>query len=79
MDNELIERLAKESGLVTKFQLCEGNKHWPSDIAVLAKFASLVAEECAKTAEGAYRHGNEIHGTRLYFDRCAAAIRAKFA
>jgi len=33
-------------------------------------------EDAAKVCETAYRHGHEIHGTRIYFERCAAAIRS---
>lgn len=61
--NSEIERMAKEAGLIAVNQ-----KITPSpSIEHLAKFAALVAEDCAKEAEG-----------RAYLPQAIAAIRAKY-
>lgn len=59
-----IERMVYESGLGARI---EANGDYSGDMEKLAKFAALVAEDCAKEAEG-----------RAYLPQAIAAIRAKY-
>ena len=78
MSSELIERLAHEAGFDDAM---EGRGIWTGETSALRRFAALVAEECAKTAEA---KGPEL--IRWWGDgqanaaamECAADIRAKF-
>lgn len=62
-----IELLAKGAGL--ERSRCAKDPRWLGSNEQLAKFAALIAEECAKECEGEEDRGYKI----------AAAIRAKFA
>ena len=62
-----IERLAKEAGVMVQFDVFKGDVLYSSDLKVLAKFAALIAEECAELAEKS--HSSE---------QCWFAIRSKF-
>lgn len=72
MDKELIERLAREAGMVAMPQDAEQTIYCIS-LRQQAAFAALIAEECARAAHEApvddYGHGRAD---------AAAAIRAKF-
>ena len=73
----IIERLAKEAGLIAvNPKFTQG-----PPIEQLAKFAALIAEECAKECEEQADSSRELGNTQamLAADECAAAIRAKFA
>jgi len=81
MSDDLIERLARQTGLEPYIGRAseDSDTHtvWEhengSDIRdeTLRRFAALVAEECAKVAEHTY-------GEAGYSDEAAEAIRAKF-
>jgi hypothetical protein len=77
MSEELVKRLADEAELT-----CDALPPWMTDYGYskesICKFAALVAEECAKEAEAAFRPTSDFKGTNLYFERCARVIRAKF-
>lgn len=66
-----IERLAKEAGIT----ICPNWGTVLADVHRLAKFANLLAEECAKVCEAQLADG-ECPERAQY---CADAIRAKFA
>lgn len=70
-----IERLAKEAGLADDL-----GRPLPAYPRRLAKFAALIAEECAKECEKeADFHEEMAHGQAAYAsDGCAVAIRSKF-
>lgn len=74
-----IEQLAKEAGLNTWQLQGDPGVYWAGTPGQLAKFANLMAEECAKEAEATFNPRRDFKGTNLYFERCARAIRAKFA
>lgn len=75
--NSEIERLAKEAD----FTIC---RNWGTVIADehrLAKFAALIADECAKECESTHQRRAAV-GNRQGFNAimdCVDAIRAKFA
>jgi hypothetical protein len=71
-DLDLVARLARESGMMEAFgtRWQSGDGGMSVDLAELASFAALVAEECAKVCDAlAQMHDGE---------ECAAAIRARF-
>jgi hypothetical protein len=81
MDDSLIDRLASESGMayLERFNIYQGGERQ------LAKFATLVAEECAKAIDAK----NELQGWCFCgptepldaghgYDDSAQIIRAKF-
>lgn len=75
MSTDLIERLAREAGLRE-----EGYKSLAHEKA-LARFAALVAEECAKEFDEMADDADAEHERSTlvkYYDERAAAIRAKF-
>jgi hypothetical protein len=76
--NELIERLAREAGIdINADTLCRYDG-WSEP---MRRFAALVAEECAKVADGhaqaAWERDRSKACARAAFD-ASAAIRAKF-
>jgi hypothetical protein len=79
-DLDLVARLAREAGLVeafsTRWQFGDGGMS--VDLAELARFAALVAEECAKVCEAPVRRilENPVRDDERLI--CAAAIRARF-
>ena len=80
MDKELIERLARESGMKAEYWMTNPPKFgamWASPDGVL-KFAALVAEECLKVVDA--EHKAPLQDQHWYC-ACAAirdGIRAKF-
>lgn len=77
-----IERLAKEAGLDRS--RCAKDPRWLGSNEHLAKFAALMAEECAKECEVFGGSADETPDTVNYgyargAEYCASAIRAKFA
>lgn len=85
MTADLIERLAREAGLIKEWMVLR-----PEDWQGLQKFAALVAEECAKDcdhkASMQTHRDNMADGCKIFeaysyqfgAEDCAHAIRAKF-
>lgn len=76
MNNE-IERLAIEAGLRWLIKICGDVTYYTVSPEQLAKFAALVAEECAKECEAMPNEHYDGYGADG--SEFAAAIRAKFA
>lgn len=83
MDKELMEKIALESGLCG--HNLSGNlavnyhcNNGAALLVVLAKFAALVAEACAKEAEAAIDPEWPNDDQSVQAQNIAAAIRAKF-
>jgi hypothetical protein len=79
--NELIERLATESGLVWTsggMQLIGDGSGRYGGSDELAKFAALVAEECAKECDALAEKSGTNRLQQLALDLASDAIRGKF-
>lgn len=76
MDNDLIERLAREAGFGVMQE--DGTIHVMGNECdgELRRLVALVAEECAKVAEETFEA--EAQGERVYGEESAKAIRTKF-
>jgi hypothetical protein len=76
MDKELIERLAREAGSEL-WRVCLTDR--APVIPDLVRFASLVAEECAKVCDGAAQDPSlGAAGREGEAEHAARVIRAKF-
>ena len=73
--NSEIERLAKEAGFSYFDRISPDLRSMDQRYA---KFAALVAEECAKECNRLGEDGKSTSG-RIWTGGCAGAIRAKFA
>jgi hypothetical protein len=83
MDKQLIERLAREAGmpLVKPYQATEAEsaaRHNERILGVVERFATLVAEECAKIADDTIEYGALDTGGKTTAGNAAEAIRAAF-
>lgn len=72
MDKDLIERLAREAGLAA---LVDPNNTTFCNGRLLAGFAAMIAEECAKMCDS-MDNGRWEHSPPP--EVCAAAIRERF-
>lgn len=76
MNNDLIERLASEVGVwAVPGAIVPGGTSCANFNRLLARFAALVAEECAKECE---RIAVGLACDEVGAEDCAEAIRAKF-
>ncbi len=72
-----IERLAKEAG--AEIEVFDVDEFWSFEPEKLAKFAALIAEECAKVVDS-LADGSEVTPSQQFaLDLASDAIRAKFA
>jgi hypothetical protein len=84
MDKSLIERLSKEAGLAYEYDgklIARTDLEGGADISdELQKFASLVAEECAKLCEARECHETDWDTSdwNQAVSGCAYDIRSKF-